>query len=264
MKMSDLALSLGRIVVMLAAAYAIIAVLGHFYSLRAMFPRPAPSYTMTPDYFHLTAPDGVKLAARHWETPGASHTVLWFHGNGEDLGTVGDYIGEWQKLGLSVFAVDYRGYGGSGGSPTEGNVNADAALALEWLKREKKLKPEQLIIFGYSLGSGPAVDLAVREEIAGLILLAPFVSAYRVMTGVPLLPGDKFRNLSKMPRVRCPVLVIQGTDDGMIPVWHGRKIYEAAPGPKRSLWVEGADHGDVSEVAGERYWETIKSFAESL
>ncbi len=249
---------------MLAAAYAVLALLGHFYSRKAMFPRPAPSYTMTPEYFHLTAPDGVKLAARHWETPGASHTVLWFHGNGEDLGTIAGHLGPWQKLGLSIFAVDYRGYGRSGGTPDETNACADATLALDWLKREKGLQPGQIIVFGYSLGSGPAVDLAVREDVVGLILLAPFVSAYRVMTGVPVLPGDKFQNLSKMPRVRCPVLVMHGTADSMIPVWHGHKVFEAIQSSKRSLWVEGAGHGDVAEVAGERYWETIRSFADSL
>jgi abhydrolase domain-containing protein 17 len=120
------------------------------------------------------------------------------------------------------------------------------------------------VILGFSVGGGPAVDLAAREPVGGLILIAPFVSAYRVMTTWSLLPGDKFTNLEKIGRVRCPVLIMHGTADEMIPLWHGQRLFEAAPEPKRHLWVEGAGHGDVWEVAGDRYWEAIESFTRSL
>lgn len=263
-KMPEIVVSLLRILLLLAVAYALAAVAGHFWSLRLIFPRPPASYVMGVDYFHLTAPDGVKLAARHWPNPVAKHTVLWFYGNGEDLGSLEAYMGEWQKQGFAVFAMDYRGYGRSGGAPTEATTYADASLALEWLRKEKGVPPSQVILMGYSLGSGPAIELATRERVAGVILLAPLVSAYRVVTGVPLLPGDKFVNLPKVSRIKCPVLFLHGTEDRTVPFWHGQKLFAAAPEPKRHLWVQGAGHGDVWEVAGEKYWQTIREFADSL
>lgn len=263
-KMSEILASLFRVLLLLAVTYTITAVLAHYWSLKLMFPRPAATYALGGEYFHLTAPDGVKLAARHWPNPTARHTVLWFPGNGEDLGSLDGYMPEWQKRGFAVFAVDYRGYGHSEGTPTEAATYRDAAFAVEWLKREKGLPASQIVLMGYSLGSGPAVELATREKFAGMILVAPMMSAYRVMTVVPVLPGDKFRNLAKIGRIKCPVLILHGTDDRIVPIRHGEKLFAAAPEPKRRLWVQGAGHEDVSDVAGDAYWQAIRKFTESL
>lgn len=262
--MPEIVLSLFRVLLLLAVAYVAAAVVGHYWSLKLIFPRPPATYALGGEYFQIEASDGVKLAARHWPNPAATHTVLWFYGNGEDLGSLDSYLAEWRRRGFAIFAVDYRGYGRSGGEPSEAAAYADAALALEWLKKERGLQPGQIILMGYSLGSGPAVELATREAVGGLILLAPLVSAYRVMTVVPLLPGDKFVNLAKIGRIKCPVLIMHGTEDRTVPFWHGQKLFAAAPEPKRHLWVEGAGHGDVSDVAGERYWQAIREFADSL
>jgi len=256
--------SLLRIAFLLMLAYGVTAVLAHFWSLRMIFPRPAASYVLSAEHVRLTAPDGVALAARYWANPEAKHTILWFYGNGEDLGTISASVEDWVRRGYAVFALDYRGYGHSGGAPGEATTYADATLALDWLRREKNLPTSSVVVLGFSLGGGPAVDLAAREPVGGLILIAPFVSAYRVMTTWPLLPGDKFINLEKIGRIRCPVLIMHGTADEMIPLWHGQRLFAAAPEPKRHLWVEGAGHSDVWEVAGERYWEAIGSFTRSL
>ncbi|HYC70559.1 MAG TPA: alpha/beta hydrolase [Opitutaceae bacterium] len=264
LSMNDLFHMAWRLLAVFAVLYVIAAILGHFWSLRLIFPRPPPSYALGADHFQLTTPDGVKLAARHWANPAAKHTLLWFYGNGEDLGALEAYVTEWVRRGFAVMAVDYRGYGRSGGEPTEAAAYADAALALDWLKNEKGVPASRIVLMGYSLGSGPAVELATREKVAGLILIAPLVSAYRVMTNVPLLPGDKFVNVRKIPRIRCPVLILHGTVDRTVPFWHGKKLFELAPEPKRHLWVEGAGHGDLEDVAGERYWTAIRGFADSL
>jgi abhydrolase domain-containing protein 17 len=84
------------------------------------------------------------------------------------------------------------------------------------------------------------------------------------MTRWPLFPGDKFKNLEKVGLIKCPVLVMHGMADATIPVWHGKAIYEALPGKRMHLWVEGAEHGSVAEVAGDEYWKTIRAFADSL
>jgi fermentation-respiration switch protein FrsA (DUF1100 family) len=246
------------------ALYAVSCLLAHFMSERMIFPRPPASYNLTSAHFFLQSPDGVSIAARYWPSPGARYTVLWFYGNGEDLGRIAGSAAEWQRRGFAVLATDYRGYGQSGGVPTERAICADASLALDWLRREQGTPPQRVIAAGFSVGTGPAVDLAAREPLAGLIVCAPFVSAYRVMTRFPLLLGDKFRNLAKMTQVRCPVLVIHGMEDSMIPVWHGQAIYGAVRGARSALWVEGAEHHNYQDVAGERYWQAIRSFTESL
>lgn len=262
--MTDLFHMAWRLIAVFAVLYVLAAIAGHYLSLSLIFPRPPASYTMGAEHFHLTAPDGVKLAARHWPNPAAKHTVLWFYGNGEDIGALELSAGEWRKRGFAVMAVDYRGYGRSGGVPSEATTYDDAAVALDWLKKERGLAASQVVLLGYSLGSGPAVELATREKLGGLILIAPLVSAYRVMTVVPLLPGDKFVNIGKIGRIQCPVLFLHGRQDRTVPFWHGEKLFAAAPEPKRHLWVDEAGHGDLEEVAGEKYWQAIREFAATL
>lgn len=262
--MSEFLPGLVRVLATLVLLYAVLCVIAHVISLRMIFPRPPASYNLTPAHFQLRAPDGVNLAARYWANPSARHTILWFYGNGEDLGRIAGFAAEWQRRGFAVMALDYRGYGQSGGEPSESAIYADARLALDWLQREKNTVPGRVIAVGFSVGTGPAVDLAASEPLAGLILTAPFVSAYRVMTRYPFLLGDKFTNLAKMPRVRCPVLVVHGTQDSMIPISHGQAIYAAAGGLRQALWVEGAEHYNTAEVAGEAYWQAVATFEASL
>jgi abhydrolase domain-containing protein 17 len=112
-----------------------------------------------------------------------------------------------------------------------------------------------------AFGSGPAVDLASRRPVAGLILESAFTSAFRVMTRVSILPFDKFDNLRKIKTVHCSVLIIHGTQDSVINASHGRKLFAAANEPKQALWVQGANHNDVAFVGGARYAESLKEFA---
>jgi fermentation-respiration switch protein FrsA (DUF1100 family) len=124
--------------------------------------------------------------------------------------------------------------------------------------------PSRLVLYGRSVGSGPATDLAARVPVGGLVLESAFVSAFRVMTKVALLPFDRFLNLRHIRQVRAPVLVIHGTDDEVIPVSHGRRLYEAAAGPKQALWIEGAHHNDVPFVGGTRYWTALAAFGRQV
>jgi fermentation-respiration switch protein FrsA (DUF1100 family) len=107
------------------------------------------------------------------------------------------------------------------------------------------------------MGGGPAVELAQRDSVGAIVLEGAFMSAFRVVTGIPILPCDRFRNLPKVPRVRCPVLVIHGIDDRTVPFRHGRRLLRAAQSGSAHLWVAGAGHNNVVEVAGEAYWEAL-------
>lgn len=263
-KMPDLLLSLGRILILLAGVYVVCAVGAHFLSQSMMFPRPPVKYELGPDYIQLTAPDGVKIAARHWVNPSAKHTMLYLHGNYEELGGLGEYIPTFVAAGYSVLAIDYRGYGRSGGSPSETNLYADTRLAYDYLRTKLGLPADRIVLFGYSLGSGPAVELALHQPVAGLVLQGAFVSAYRTMTVIPVFPGDKFENLRKAPKLRCPVMVIHGSADGTVPFWHGQKIHAAITARKTSLFVAGGPHGGLADFTGPHYWAELRRFTDSL
>jgi abhydrolase domain-containing protein 17 len=262
--MAELLLSLGRILLLLAGVYVLLAIGGHFLAMRLLFPRPPVKYELGPDYFQLTTPDGVKLAARHWPNPQAKFTFLYLPGNYEELGRLGEYILTYVQAGYAVLAVDYRGYGHSGGKPNEANLYADAQLAYDYLRTKLGVPAERIIPFGYSLGGGPAVELALRNPVAGIILQGAFVSAYRVETRIPLFPGDKFVNLAKMPQLRCPVMVIHGSEDGTVPFWHGQKLFAAATSRKTSLFVAGGPHSGLADYTGPHYWAELKRFTDSL
>jgi fermentation-respiration switch protein FrsA (DUF1100 family) len=129
------------------------------------------------------------------------------------------------------------------------------------LRETLRVPAERTIILGRSLGGGPAVQMALEETPAGLVLQSTFVSVYRVVTHWPLLPFDQYDNLSKIARVRCPVLVMHGRSDEVIPFSHGEALFAAAREPKRALWVPGAMHNDFLSVAGSRFWDALRDFS---
>lgn len=263
-KMPELVLSLGRILLLLAVAYVFVAGAVHFLSLGMLFPRPPVKYEMTSDYLQLTTPDGVKLAARYWPNPAAKYTLLYLHGNYEDLGRLAEYMPEFVAAGYAVFALDYRRYGRSEGVPTEANTCADAALAYEYLRGKLGVPADRIVIFGYSLGAGPGIELALHRPAAGLVVQGAFVSAYRVMTRIPLFPGDKFVNIAKVPHLKLPVLVIHGLADSTVPPWHGQALYDAITAPKAKLFVESGPHAGLGDFTGPRYWAELRRFTDSL
>ncbi len=256
--------SLLRIVLSLAVAYAAVGAWVWLVSDRMIFLPPAPSYRDTPDVIRLTTVGGERIAAVYLPNPRATYTVLFSHGNAEDLGSVMPLLPVLRDLGFSVFAYDYRGYGLSEGRPSEQNVYADIDAAYEHLTRDLRVPPERIIPYGRSLGAGAAVDLAVRRSVGGLILESPFLTAFRVMTRIPVFPVDKFRNVDKIGRVRCPVLVMHGAADEIVPLWHGQRLFETAPGPKTFVAIPGAHHNDFMWVAGDRYAATLRDFEAAL
>ncbi|MDD2762599.1 MAG: alpha/beta hydrolase [Opitutaceae bacterium] len=242
-------------------AYAALLAYAWLSSDRLIFLPPPPSYPDGPDILKIPAPDGVQLAARYLPRPQAKYTLIYFHGNAEDLGQVEPFLRQLRdRLGVSVVGWDYRGYGLSGGRPGEPAVLRDAHTMLAYVTGPLGVPPERIILYGRSLGGGPAVEVAASHRVGGLVLHSAFTSAFRVMTHVRLLPFDKFVVREKLPRVTCPVLVIQGTADEMIPFRHGLQLYAAAPEPKRHLWIEGAGHNDLIETAGEEYWQALANF----
>jgi len=214
----------------------------------------------------LRLPDGRggTVAALFLPNPQARHVIWFFHGNAEDLGDIEPFLREIHDRGFAVFAVEYPGYGYSTGRPSEAAIYAATQVGWNYLRQEKGIKSDQIIAFGRSLGGGPAVELASREPLAGLILQSAFASAFRVVTHWRILPFDKFNNLGKMPRVTCPVLVMHGGEDRVVPFNHGERLYAAAPGPKQKLWISIAGHNDFVRIAGPKLWWAISEFERSF
>jgi abhydrolase domain-containing protein 17 len=245
--------------------YLCFAAFAWFASDRMIFLPPSPSYRAGQLPIVMVPAEGASIAALHLPDPRAAVTLLYAHGNAEDLGQLAPWLEELRRAGFGVVAFDYRGYGMStGGPPSAAGAMHDMEAVYRWVVDTLRVPPSRVVLYGRSVGSGPATDLAARVPIGGLVLESAFVSAFRVMTKIALLPFDRFHNLRHIRRVRAPVLVIHGTDDEVIPVSHGRRLYEAAAAPKQALWVEGAHHNDVPFVGGARYWTALAAFGRQV
>jgi hypothetical protein len=258
-----------RLVRDLAVLYLVFAGLVYLFQRKLQyFPDPA-NVPLPPDpkyrgiqTVNLTTTDGLRLFAWHW--PGRfTATLVIFHGNAGHRGHRLDWIEALHSLGYGVFALDYRGYGGSEGSPTEEGLYRDAEAALRWLG-EQGIR--DLVYFGESLGCGVAVEMAKRQPPVALILQSGFSSALDVARKaypylpVRLLMKDRFDSKQKMATILCPVLFIHGERDSVIPLKLGRVLYEAANEPKTWFPIAGADHNDLPGVGGKTYLDGIQGF----
>jgi abhydrolase domain-containing protein 17 len=253
-------LSWKRLVRSLLFIYTFFALYVFFRADSMMFlPQPA-SYQDTKEILKLPVTDTERISALYLPNSETTYTLLYIHGNASDLGDVHPLLEQLHSWGFSVFAYDYRGYGTSDGKPSEHHAYQDSEAAYTYLTQQLKIPPQKIIVYGHSLGGGSAAELAARHAMAGLILESTFTSAFRVVVPIPLLPFDKFSTLNKLHKIHCPVLVIHGQADRTIPFHHGQTLYKAASEPKLSLWVTGAGHDDFTEVAGDRYRQTLLAF----
>jgi alpha-beta hydrolase superfamily lysophospholipase len=250
----------GSLLVVLGA-YLITLIAAAFFSDRIIFRPQQAGYRDHEGILKLASSGGAKISAAYLANPEAVFTVLFSHGNAQDIGDAQPLLERIRAEGFAVFAYDYQGYGTSEGRPSQRHAYEDEDAAYNFLVESMHVQPNRIIAYGHSVGSGPACDLASRRPLAGLILESAFTSAFRVMTRVRVLPFDKFDNLSKIKSVRCPVLVMHGTEDSVIKTAHGKKLFAAANQPKQALWVEGANHNDVASIGGARYSDALKTFA---
>jgi hypothetical protein len=124
--------------------------------------------------------------------------------------------------------------------------------------------PGKIISLGRSVGSGPATYIASKRKVAALVLESPFTSAYNVMAIGKFLPFDKYNNLARIDKINCPLLIVHGTADRVIPFAHSQKLYAAAKEPKLNLWVKNAGHNELYSHAAETYWQALKNLTETI
>ena len=203
------------------------------------------------------------------EAGGRQLAVVHFHGNAGNLTTWFQEYVTIAKLGVDVLAVDYRGYGKSEGRPTEQGLYQDAVAAWEYLRETRGFARERIVIYGYSLGGGVAVDLAHKVGPAGLIVQSSFTSIPDMAGAVfPLAPRflvrTKMESLAKVGAIDCPKLFIHGTVDDLVPFGHGQRLFSAAAEPKQFFPVPGAGHNDVFAVGGPGLQAALQEFLKRL
>jgi abhydrolase domain-containing protein 17 len=255
---------LRMVLTLLIGAYIALALFAVFLSERVMFQPQPSSYRDDATILKVPTTDGEIISAMYLPNPDAKLTILFSHGNAEDIGDLRPLLQELRQLGFAVFAYDYHGYGTSTGDPSEAAAIHDINAAHAYLTGTLKIPSEHIVLYGRSVGSGPTLNVAPRVRSAGVIIESGFTSAFRVLTRVPLLPFDRFRNISTIGKVNAPVLIMHGKADTIIPFSHGAALFAAAAEPKRSLWIETAGHNDFTYIAGERYYAALREFKNLL
>ena len=221
-------------------------------------------YASTPGYVDIGT-NGVKVAAIVYGPERGKKATIRCHGNAEDAKGTLWALEELSDKGYTVASVDYPGYGLSDGSPDEKGCYRNVHRLYDWLIEKRGFKPEDIIVSGFSVGTGPAVELAATRPCDGLILEAPFLSAPRVVTRVRILPIDPFPNLKRIGDVKCRVLMIHGTNDSVIPYSQGQALFKLANEPKRFVAVEDCDHNEIAaEMGVDDYLKLVRDFVDGV
>ena len=200
----------------------------------------------------------------------SADVLLFLHGNGGSIGHNLKYAQLFHQLGFSTFMIDYRGYGKSQGKfPTEQQVYQDAQIAWDYLVQKKGINPQQIIVYGHSLGGAIAIELASQNPtMAGLVVEGSFTSMKDMVvfkgeyTWFPIdaILTQRFDSLDKVKSLSVPLLLIHGEQDTIVPSYMSESLFTAANEPKRLLLISDAGHNDVPEVSGEEYLQTIQNF----
>ncbi|KAH7692876.1 putative alpha/beta hydrolase protein [Dioscorea alata] len=188
---------------------------------------------------------GNKIVAFFLRNPYAKLTVLYSHGNAADLGQLYDLFVQLKvNLRVNLMGYDYSGYGASTGKPSESNTYADIEAIYQCLETEYGISQEDLILYGQSVGSGPTLHLAARlPRLRGVVLHSAILSGLRVLCHMNItLCFDIYKNINKIKKVKCPVLVIHGTDDDVVNWFHGNGLWKLAKEPYEPLWIKGGGH----------------------
>ncbi|KAI4343674.1 hypothetical protein L6164_010995 [Bauhinia variegata] len=188
---------------------------------------------------------GTEIVAMYVRHPMAKSTVLYSHGNAADIGQMYKLFVELSiHLRVHLMGYDYSGYGQSSGKPSEHNTYADIQAAYKCLEENYGTKQEDVILYGQSVGSGPTLDLAARlPRLRAVVLHSPILSGLRVLHPVKRTYWfDIYKNIDKIPLVKCPVLIIHGTADGVVDCSHGKQLWELCQEKFEPLWLKGGNH----------------------
>lgn len=265
-------------------AYLAVLVLILVTSLFLFYPRvesffiyfPQSHFDFSPEEFrlqykeaHFHTEDDNQLHGWFFPSEKDGPVILHFHGNAGNISHRLDLVQPFLRKGLSVFLVDYRGFGKSSGRPSEPGLYKDGLAAWSYLVEKERIAPERIILHGHSIGAAIAIEVALQKKVRSLVIESAFTSTKDMAKTMalfalfsPVFPAH-YNNLEKIPRVSAPKLVIHGERDEIVPFAMGQKLFEAAASPKSFYPVKDAGHNDVFLVGGEKYFEAFAEFARS-
>jgi hypothetical protein len=239
-----------------------------FYPVGELYQTPA-DWGMEYEDVTLLTDDDIQLHGWFIPHPQAGQVLLFFHGNAGNISHRRDSIEIFHRLGLNVLIIDYRGYGNNEGNPGEQGFYRDAAAAWRFLIEEKAYPPDQIVIFGRSLGGAVAAKLASGVKAHGLILESTLSSAkdfaravFKVLSRLVVMRYT-FDTADSIRRVNCPVLVLHSPDDEIMPFQLGEKVFNAANQPKRFVRMRG-DHNNGFLLTQPAYEQALNSWLQTL
>lgn len=273
--------SLLRILAGLLVAYAALLVLAWWLQDRMAFPGrrqrlidPRDAGLSGGEIVSITTSDGVRL--RGWYLPPAPEPLrgqrapglLWFYGNMETVSALAPIVRDLRPPDIALLMLDYRGYGESGGSPSEAGIYRDAEAAWEYLAARPDVDASRIAVYGRSVGSAVATHLADTKPVRAVVLDSPFSNA-KDMARIhyAMIPRALVRlsldNLGRVGRLNVPLLVFHGTDDDIVPPRMGRAVAEAGRARELVL-ISGAGHNDTYDVGGREYREKLHAFLREM
>ena len=226
------------------------------------------------DYEESWAEVGRGHSLHCWYIPGSSRpdlTWCWFGGAGGNLSRrVGEFAAVRQHTGASIFGFDYRGFGNSSGKASVKSTAIDARAAINHLETRYGVTSERTLYMGISMGSAVAIRLAAETSAPrGVALVAPFASLrdmaslfYHRLTWGGRLVGERYNSLNWVDRIGCPLLILHGSEDTLVPNWQGRKLCDAAREPKKFAQISGAGHDDIGDYAD--FWAALCSWTDAI
>ena len=236
-------IALGAALAMIIAAVAAL----FFGQGNLLYPVPRPARTPGPELGELIE---LRSTVATWIAPlGTSPVIIHFHGNAEQLATLGPVVSPLRARGLGVLAVEYPGYGLAKGAPSQRPIVAAAVEAFDFAVEQLRVPPERLVVQGQSLGSAVAAQLVAQRGAARLVLISPFTSVQDFATRLFPSPArhlvrDRFDTRAIAPGIRIPVLIIHGTDDELVPFAMGEELARSFPAA-RLMRVQGGGHNDL-------------------
>ena len=236
-----------------------------FYPQSSFDSVPA-DWDMRYEDIYFDTEDKKRLHGWFFPLEGDAPVILFCHGNAGNISHRLENVKFLLDQQLQVFIFDYRGYGKSGGRPSERGLYRDGLAAYDFLVNQKKISPDRIVPFGRSLGASVVIEISLGREVKSLILESAFTSTkgmaktlFPFMLLSPLLPAH-YNNLEKIAQVKVPKLFVHGEDDEIVSFSMGQKLYQAAKSPKYFYPLKGAGHNDTYLVGGNTYFKTLDDF----
>jgi len=217
----------------------------------------------------INTDDNVKLISIFLPSTKSKKLLIYFHGNAGNIYHRIPSLLQLHSFGVNVIGVSYRGYGKSEGDPSEEGIYLDGEATYQYAVERMGFSKENIILFGRSIGTTVAINIAQNKDIQGIILVTPLTSGEYLAKAIGLgsvasLAEGSFDNITKIESIKSPLLVIHGTSDRIIPYSMGREIFERANVKKEFVKIDGANHNNLHDIYSQKYWPPILRFINNV